>query len=576
MSERDEKIPEYAEIKYAVYGLDEQDPDGVTYKTIELTNVKVETEPNDAEEIPGILTGTYAPLQAELSYEFFSDQFEYKLIETPEPVLQSITISGTYKTEYLVGETFDNTGIVVTANYDDGSSEDVTASATFSGFSSVEAGSCVISVSYGGKTTQINLIIVEPTPEPTGKEDEDPATIKPEQRDEIIDFLPEVVPATPEEEEKQARTTESLSQLSEKTAAEILTTVTTAQNAIDQELQEKMAAATTEEEKAQAVQEHKEKREIIETVAEASVVVGAAQQTAVEEGKKITNALPINGLDESMEKTLDDFYKKQMNYLLGKEEIPEKEQKSPGKRRVLRTGGENTTGIDMNVSAKEYGKMIEFVDTAVSNMKDAALQIRKCSAAKMKASVNVYISKVKVSSFRDFDEAAANAEFVAAIYKAIMLNMQQQVIDALEKDHEPSTNAEKERQYEEQLAACKNYDTFEQIVIEVLRLKYDSIKGNKQSYKDADDFFDNIYMPIFKSWALDDPSINPTDITLEELTTATIETTTSRASKVALRGEMSKEEGAFLLIFGCSIGAVCLVGLGFGVFFYFKRWRVCK
>ena len=496
LSGTNEKVLEYAEIKYAVYGLDEQDLDRVTYKTIELTNVKVESEPNDAEEVPGILIGTYAPLQAELSYEFFSDQFEYKLIETE--------------------------------------------------------------------------------PEPSGEEDDDPATITPEQKEEIVDFLPEVEPTTPEEEKKQARTNESLEQLSEKTAAEILTTVTAAQNIIDQELEEKIASASSQKEKDQAIQEHKEKREIIETVTEASVVVGAAQQTATEEGKKITNALPKDGLDESMEKTLDDFYKKQMNYLLGKEEIPEKEQKSAGKRGNLRAPATNTTGINMNVSAKEYGKMIDFVDSAVSNMKDAALQIRKCSAASMKASVNIYISKVKVSSFRDFDEAAANAEFVAAIYKAIMLNMQQQVIDALEKDHEPSSNAEKERQYEEQLAACKDYDSFEQIVIEVLRLKYDSIKGEKQSYKDVDDFFENIYMPIFKSWALDDPSINPTDITLEELTTATIETTSSKASKVSLRNEMSKEEGTFLLVFGCSIGVVCLAGLGVGIFFYIKRWRLYR
>lgn len=462
--ENGEELEEYAEVKYAIYGLDREDPDAITYKTAILTNIKVGGLPDDTQQEPGFLTGTYAPLDAGILIEFFSDQFKYKRV---------------------------------------------------------------------------------------GEEDENPATITPEQAEEIVDFLPEVQPVTREEEERQARTDESLAQLSEKTAAEILTTVTAAQDAIDQELADKMATATTEEEKAQAVQEHKEKREIIETVTEASVVVGAGQQTAAEEGKKINDALPEdNGLDESMEKTLDDFYKLQMDYLLGREEIPDKEQKSSGKRGILRAPDSNSTGINMNVTAQEYGKMIKFVDTAVSNMKDAALQIRKCSAATMKASINIYISKVKVSKFREFDEETANNEFVAAVYKAIMLNMQQQVIEALKREHKPSNNAEKEQQYQEQLKACEDYNTFEEIVLEVLRLKYVSLTKQEIEIND----FRPIYDQIFRSWALDDPSINPTSITLEELTKATIEKTTTKASKVELKEEISKQESTFLIVFGAAIG----------------------
>ncbi|MBR4378458.1 MAG: hypothetical protein IKP50_06245 [Bacilli bacterium] len=484
LSDMDEKLAEYAEVKYAIYGLSREDPDAVTYKIVKLDNVKVGAEPDGRE--PGFLTGTYTPLDAGVSIEFSSDQFTYKRI---------------------------------------------------------------------------------------GEEDENPATITPEQAEEIIDFMPEIEPETEEEQQRQERNEESLAQLSEKTAAEILATVTTAQDNIDQELADKIAAATTEEEVAQARQEHQEKREIIETVTEASVVVGAGQQTAAQEGKKVNDALPEdNGLDESMEKTLNDFYTKQMNYLLGKEEIPDKEEKSSGNRGVLRAPEGNSTGINMNISKEEYGKMIKFVDTAVSNMKDAALQIRKCSAASMKASVNVYISKVKISSFREFDEAAANAEFVAAVYRAIMLNMQQQVIEALKREYKPSNNAEKEAQYKAQLAACEDYDTFEQIVLEVLRLKYVSLTNQEIDIEQ----FRPIYDDIFKSWALDDPSINPTNITLEELTKATIEKTTTKATKVAHRESISSQESTFLIVFGCAVGVVGAAAIAAPIIIKSRKRRLAK
>ena len=193
----------------------------------------------------------------------------------------------------------------------------------------------------------------------------------------------------------------------------------------------------------------------------------------------------------------------------------------------------------------------------------------------MKLVVKDYISVVKVASFREFDEAAANEEYVAAVYKAIMLNMQQQVVEALKREHKPSNNAEKERQYQEQLSACEDYDTFEQIVIEVLRLKYDSIEGEKLAYVDSEDFFGNIYMPIFRSWALDDPSINPTNITLEELTKATIETTTSKASKMTYRADISKEESVFLIAFGSAVGVGVAAAIALPLIFKKKR-RLAK
>ena len=68
-------------------------------------------------------------------------------------------------------------------------------------------------------------------------------------------------------------------------------------------------------------------------------------------------------------------------------------------------------------------------------------------------------------------------------------------------------------------------------------------------------------MPIFKSWALDDPSINPTSITLEELTQATIETTTTRANKFLFRTDLSKQETNALVIIFTVLGVGAVGGL---------------
>ncbi len=383
--------------------------------------------------------------------------------------------------------------------------------------------------------------------------DPEAGTITPDQQIDIKELLPEEVIV------EEQRMEESIVAISSETAHQIIVVV----NDAHKENEAKKEAGQISE------QEYKDNKEIIETVTVATVVVGAGQTTAQDEGAAVTDALPSDSGLDHMGDTLSEFYQLQMDYLLGRKKAPEK-------RGILRNPEPQQSGIDLSISKEDYAKMIDFVDTAVSNMKDAALKIRKCSSAKMKLVVKDYISVIKVSSFRDFNEAEANAEYVEAIYKATMLNMQQQVIEALKREHKPSNNAERERQYQEQLAACEDYDTFEQIVIEVLRLKYDSIKGEKLAYKDANDFFENIYMPIFRSWALDDPSINPTDITLEELTKATIETTTSKASKMTFRADVSKQESTFLIILGASLGAACVAGITLPLVFKKKRRGLAK
>ncbi len=114
----------------------------------------------------------------------------------PEPAAQltSISISGQFKTEYEVGESFDSTGIVVTAAYDDGSEKDVSSQATFSGFSSEQAGPCTVSVSFEGQTATFNVTI-----NPAVKRDwtpEEKAIFADHLHGEVLPFFP-VEGATP-------------------------------------------------------------------------------------------------------------------------------------------------------------------------------------------------------------------------------------------------------------------------------------------------------------------------------------------------------------------------------------------
>ena len=80
----------------------------------------------------------------------------------PAPVAQltSISISGQFKTEYEVGESFDATGIVVTAVYDDGSTKDVSSQASFSGFSSEQKGPVTVTVSFEGQTAEFTVNVL--------------------------------------------------------------------------------------------------------------------------------------------------------------------------------------------------------------------------------------------------------------------------------------------------------------------------------------------------------------------------------------------------------------------------------
>ena len=63
------------------------------------------------------------------------------------------------KTKYYVGDTFDQTGLTLTATYNNGKTETIANGITCTGFSSDAVGSKTVTASYGGKSTTFNVDI---------------------------------------------------------------------------------------------------------------------------------------------------------------------------------------------------------------------------------------------------------------------------------------------------------------------------------------------------------------------------------------------------------------------------------
>lgn len=287
-------------------------------------------------------------------------------------------------------------------------------------------------------------------------------------------------------------------------------------------------------------------KELVVTVVETAVEVDAGKATDIQQAQTIDKALPDNA-NFSVESEIDEFYARQMYELFGGQ--------SPTKLKTR--AGVPTYSIDTDTKGKSgqeavdyladekalYGNMVDFVDTGVDHMGKAALKLRKCSGESVTVQVKSYVTVVKVSSYREFDKEAADKEFVEAIYKAILLSMQNEVISILEKEHKPSGNAEKEAQYNKELEAVKDIETFEIMVAEVLRQKYNSIVEIDKQIADVEEFMP-VYWEIFTAWALDTPSEH--GITLEELTTATIEQSTGRAKAFTVNSHLTAGEWGFI------------------------------
>lgn len=83
------------------------------------------------------------------------------------PTFDSISVTGPDITEYEPGDELDLTGLIVMANYSDGSSREINSNAyTVSGYDADTSGEQVITVSYAGKTAEFKVTVAGETDEP--------------------------------------------------------------------------------------------------------------------------------------------------------------------------------------------------------------------------------------------------------------------------------------------------------------------------------------------------------------------------------------------------------------------------
>ena len=75
--------------------------------------------------------------------------------------LESITLSGTYTTTFVEGSVFNHEGVVVTANYDDQSTADITAQASFSAPDMTQIGDQTVTVTFKDMTASYTIHIIE-------------------------------------------------------------------------------------------------------------------------------------------------------------------------------------------------------------------------------------------------------------------------------------------------------------------------------------------------------------------------------------------------------------------------------
>lgn len=142
----------------------------IEYETFDKTGLRVEATYNDGiteeitdYEIMGVSTnvGTHT---ISVGYEGFVRTFE---ITVSERILDKIVVTAPNKTTYYIGENFDDTGLIVTACYNNGQQIQVD-DYELNGFESRSSGVKKITVSYGGFSYDFAIIVEERSAIETG------------------------------------------------------------------------------------------------------------------------------------------------------------------------------------------------------------------------------------------------------------------------------------------------------------------------------------------------------------------------------------------------------------------------
>jgi hypothetical protein len=99
----------------------------------------------------------YSPKAVVVRAGGFETSFNINVVNT-DKILQTISVSGSYKKVQDFGKEFDRTGLVVTGNFSNGSSEDITSLAVIMGYDKFKRGSQTVAVNVNGVTAQIEDI----------------------------------------------------------------------------------------------------------------------------------------------------------------------------------------------------------------------------------------------------------------------------------------------------------------------------------------------------------------------------------------------------------------------------------
>ena len=141
---------------------------GITTATSTGNSVKnTITRSNSAFTIKGTATRYLSYNTSSGRFRYFASGTVFLYEKAAAKTLDSISLSGTYPTSFTTGDTFDHTGLVVTAHYSDSTTANVSSSATFSGYNMSTAGNQTVTVSYTEgvttKTATYDITVTAPT-----------------------------------------------------------------------------------------------------------------------------------------------------------------------------------------------------------------------------------------------------------------------------------------------------------------------------------------------------------------------------------------------------------------------------
>lgn len=145
------------------YYLASEKYDGIGYLLTENAAWKPETESFIPTAAAAFADGTVTAALNQGAYKnWLQSEFGYP-VHSSAPVAMKLTVSGSYKTSYLIGDKFSTDGMVFTVTYSDGSKVTVPASEiTFSGFDSSKQAYCTVKAELKSISAQFQVVVLLP------------------------------------------------------------------------------------------------------------------------------------------------------------------------------------------------------------------------------------------------------------------------------------------------------------------------------------------------------------------------------------------------------------------------------